>query len=109
MIEINGYKFAEKEKEFSDSLFSLPTCSGYAKVTKRSIVFYNLQKKPIAFANAHGVIGRARETEEGIWHSYGEPPFLEEYKEDFKKRYEIKEVFFATYAKGRDHKGYFFK
>lgn len=109
MIEINGHKFAEKEKEFSDSLFSLRTCSGYAKVTKRSIVFYNLQKKPIGFANTHGVIGRAREVEEGIWYSYGEPPFLEEYKEKWGELKKIEEAFFATYAKGRDHKGYFFK
>lgn len=109
MIEINGHKFAEKEKEFSDSLFSPRTCSGYAKVTKRSVVFYNLQKKPIGFVNADGVIGRAREVEDGIWYSYGKPFFLEEYKEKWGELKKIEEAFFATYAKGRDHKGYFFK
>jgi hypothetical protein len=48
MIVLNNEKFAENEKEFTDSLFvSGGTCVGYAKGLKRQIKLYDAQKNLI--------------------------------------------------------------
>jgi hypothetical protein len=82
MIIINNLKFAECEKEFTDSLFAPDgTCCGYAKRSKKGIHFYTMQKEVFAFINHWGVFGTARPLtpeERGnsrgkIWYSYGIP------------------------------------
>lgn len=77
MITINAYKFAENEKEATDSLFhENGTASGYAKRYKRKIMFYDIQKNPVGVLNTQGVIGSARKLDNGkIWYSYGDPFF----------------------------------
>lgn len=75
MIVINGNKYAETENEFIDSLFSSGgTCSGYAKRRKRDVLFMDHQHIPFGVVNAHGVVGSARELDNGrVWYSYGTP------------------------------------
>ena len=47
MIELNGHKFAENNKEFLDSLFhdDSGTCTGYYRIRKHDIAFMDAQKK----------------------------------------------------------------
>ena len=87
MIIINNLKFAESEKEFSDSIFDHEgTCYVYAKRTKRAIHFYTMQKKVFAFINHWGVFGTATpltpeervSSRSKIWYSYGTPEIFGE-------------------------------
>ena len=115
MIIVNGHKFAENEKEFQDSLFTEKTCYGYAKIRKRSIDFYDMRKTIIGCFNCHAVFCSGTPLENGkAWWTYGNPPFLEEYNDAVNNgRYRewrgIVEKFISDYAKGRDHRGYYFK
>ena len=57
MVQVNGYKYAETEGEFIDSLFDGKyTCYGYAKRFKRKIMFYNKDYKAIACINKYGCL-----------------------------------------------------
>jgi len=80
MIVYNGLKFAESEKEFTDSLFSKKTCSGYAKRFKRKIMFYNIRMSPIACINKYGCLSGANEQEvdgkKVVWYSYCLPDYM---------------------------------
>ena len=80
MITINGYKFAETEKEFIDSLFhSDGTCYGYAKRTKRAIKFYNQQHEIFGAINQESVVASSRKLDNGkTWYSYGTPEIFGE-------------------------------
>ena len=54
MIELNGKKFAENDKEFANSLFeSGSTCVGYAKRLKRQIQLMDHQKNKIGVINRY--------------------------------------------------------
>jgi hypothetical protein len=56
VIVLNGKKFAETENEFLNSLFTLETCTGYAKKLKRQIKIFNIQNELIAIVNSWGVL-----------------------------------------------------
>jgi hypothetical protein len=87
MITINGYKFAESDEEFIDSLFtsSEGTCAGYAKRYKRHIHLYNMQKELIGDFVGWGVCTarHLRPSElpkgkkSGVRYSYGTLPMFE--------------------------------
>ena len=115
MIIVNGHKFAENEKEFQDSLFTEKTCYGYAKIRKRSIDFYDMRKVIIGCFNGHAVFGSGTPLESGeTGGTDGNPPFLEEYNDAvidgrYREYRGIIEKFINDYAKGRDHRGYYFK
>lgn len=115
MIIVNSHKFAETEKEFFDSLFAEKTCYGYAKICKRAIKFFNIQKIVIGAFNSNGIFICGRPAGGGkTWWSYGEPPFLAEYKDaihegKYREWRGIVEKFINDYAKGHDHRGYYFK
>lgn len=80
MIEINGFKFAEKESEIVDSLFTPSgTVSGRAKRYKRKIMFYDLQNKPFGVITQENVAGTATKQDNGkVWFSYVTPYFLKD-------------------------------
>lgn len=74
MITLNNKKFAESEKEFTESLFtSGGTCSGYAKKYKRHIKIYDVTYTLIAEINRYGCICKANLQSDGsIWYNYGD-------------------------------------
>lgn len=86
MLIINGKKFAETEKEFTESLFcSGGTCHGYAKRNKRSITLTDHQKKEIVKINRFGVFcGVSTFTDDTgktkNWYSYCVPDFINQMK-----------------------------
>ena len=50
MIIINGLKFAKNNNEFAETLFqSGGTASGFYKIKKNGILFYDMQHNPIFF------------------------------------------------------------
>lgn len=65
--------------------------------------------------DGHAVFGSGTPLENGkTWWTYGNPPFLEEYNDAVNDgRYRewrgIVEKFINDYARGRDHRGYYFK
>jgi hypothetical protein len=104
MLIIKGHKFAETDTEFTDSLFTDKTCSGYAKRLKRNIYLMNMQKQKTGFINTHGVIGSCREMENGkVWHSYANHEIIGELS--FQEYDEI----LSAVSIGKDKKGYMFK
>ena len=81
MIELNGKKFAENEKEFTNSLFvGGSTCVGYAKRLKRQIQLMDHQKNKIGVINRYGVLATATRQKDGKWrYSYGNPALIGNY------------------------------
>lgn len=82
MIILNSKKFAEKESEFTDSLFqSGGTCVGYAKRNKASITLLDHQKNKIGVINKHGVLCSATQLDNGkYWYSFATIPQIGEYE-----------------------------
>ena len=74
MITLNNVKFAENEKEYTDSLFKLGgTCNGYYKRLKRKVKLYDRQKNLIGVINAYGVLLKATKRQDGRYcYSFGE-------------------------------------
>lgn len=76
MININGKKFAETEKEMLESLFEANgTCVGYARRYDRRIKLYNIQKKLIGIITKFGVIAKATRIdneEHKYWYNHAE-------------------------------------
>ena len=105
MINLNGFKFAENEKEIVDSLFQTDgTVSGQIKRNRRSIYFYDLQGDIFAFMNCHGVTGTASKMANGKnWFQYGTPFFTKglSYREEKELPVQL--------AVGKDSKGLIFK
>jgi hypothetical protein len=80
MITLNGNKFAETENEFLNSLFTLETCSGYAKRLKRKIKIFNIQNELIAVVNRWGVLCCASKLASGkYWYSHATVKEIGEY------------------------------
>lgn len=79
MITLNNKKFAETEQEFINSVFSVPTCSGYAKRHKRKINLYDHNKNLIGVI-ANRVLGKTTLMENGkYWYNYADIPLLGDY------------------------------
>lgn len=49
MITVGGKKYAKNDKEFTDSLFTKQTCSGYYKRMKNGVLLMDMQKEPFGF------------------------------------------------------------
>lgn len=103
MIIINNVKFAESEDEFTQSLFSNQTCSGFAKRFKRKVLLYDHQKKLQGVITTHGIIGTATQMDGYIWYSYGEPKLLRDFP--YAKHYDAAREISIS----RDGKGLIFK
>jgi hypothetical protein len=105
MITIHGKKFAKNNTEAVESLFdSTGTVSGYCKVSKRKILFMNLQMEPIAFINQHGVLGNAFVFNETIRYQAGMPSDHILYSGSMMTDHnEVEKL-----AKGRDKLGFYF-
>jgi hypothetical protein len=99
MIILNGKKFAETEKEFTNSLFETGgTCVGYARRTKRTIILEDHNKNRIGVINKWGVLCKASKTEEGkYWYSFGDIDLIGKYDNYMKEVEEPK-----SYAVCRD-------
>jgi len=83
MITLNNKKFAETEKEFTDSLFETGgTCSGYAKVNKRSIKLYDHNHEVVGGINKHLVLHSTFMNQNKPWHTYQTPTIIS--KDHFK-------------------------
>jgi hypothetical protein len=49
MLLFNGKKYAKNDAEFTDSLFTEQTCTGYYKKMRNGIKLFNIQNELIAF------------------------------------------------------------
>ncbi len=68
MITLNNKKFAENEKEFTDSLFEGGgTCVGYARINKKTISILNIQKEKIGVITIHKVLLSATKLDSKKW------------------------------------------
>ena len=106
MITLFGKKFAQNDKEAVESLFdSTGTICGFCKVSKRKILFMNLQKEPIAFINRHKVLGNAYTHNGAIYYQAGMPSNHVLYCESLLDTDD--EV--SLLVKGYDHQGAYFK
>lgn len=77
MIELNGHKFAKNQKEFTETLFSNKTATGYYKVTKTGIILYDHQEKRIGGISKHGVCYRSTKLKNGkYWHQPAAPELI---------------------------------
>ena len=54
MITLNGKKYAANKKEFSESIFTDQTCTGFYKVVKNGIRLMDQQGEPFAFVYDNG-------------------------------------------------------
>lgn len=54
MIVLNGKKYAANKKEFSESLFTKQTCSGFYKILKNGIRLSDHQGEAFAFIYDNG-------------------------------------------------------
>lgn len=75
MIEYNGRKFAESEREVTESLFHMGgTVTGKARRYSRKIEFYRLNGEHVASLNREGVLARVSLLPDGRkWYNYGTP------------------------------------
>lgn len=75
MIEFNGRKFAENNREVIDSLFrSGGTVSGIAKRKARSIDLFELNGQHVGTITGNGIVAKVTLQEGGKpWYSYGWP------------------------------------
>ena len=82
MIKLNSKKFAESEKEFTNSLFEKDgTCVGYAKRLKRKIKLMDHNKELIGVIAKNNVLGLATKQKDGkYWYSYGDIPLIGKYE-----------------------------
>ena len=74
MITLNGKKFAQSEKEFTDSLFNTgSTCVGYARKNRKSVTLMDHNKQKIGVINSHGVLCCATKLPNGkYWYSHAD-------------------------------------
>jgi len=81
MIILNGKKFAQNDKEFSESLFDpTGTCVGFYRRYKCSVVLFNPQRQRIGAINRHRVLCKATPSDGGYRYSYGTIPEIGEYE-----------------------------
>jgi len=109
MIKIFGKKFAGSNREAVSSLFEEDgTVIGFYRRYKRSIRFFDLNLRPIAFCNHHGVVGNAYRLERDgrTYFQAGLSSNHVLYSEEIGLRMMIEEV--EGLAVGRDRKGLYF-
>lgn len=109
MIKIFGKKFAGSNREAVSSLFQEDgTVVGFYRKYRRSIRFFDLNLRPIAFCNHHGVVGNAYrlkpDGETYFQASLPENHLL--YSKEIGLRMMVEEV--EGLAVGRDRKGLYF-
>lgn len=109
MIKIFGKKFAGSNREAVLSLFQEDgTVVGFYRKYRRSIRFFDLNLRPIAFCNHHGVVGNAYrlkpDGETYFQASLPENHLL--YSKEIGLRMMVEEV--EGLAVGRDRKGLYF-
>lgn len=75
MIEFNGRKFAENDREVIDSLFTPGrTVDGMAKRKARSIDLHECNGRHVATITGNGIVATATPQADGrTWYSYGWP------------------------------------
>lgn len=75
MIQFNGRKFAETEREIIDSLFQPGrTVDGKAKRKARSIDLHELNGRHVGTITGNGIVATATAQPDGkTWFSYGWP------------------------------------
>ena len=93
MITLNGKKFAETEKEFTESLFTNQTCSGYARRNMQSVTIMDMQKNKIGVINSHGVLCAATKLDNGrYWYSHADIPEIGRYESYMQQVTECREL-----------------
>lgn len=82
MLILNGKKFAENEKEFTDSLFSTgETCVGYVKPYKRQAILLDHQKNRIGAITCHRCLLCATKASDGkYWYSFADIKAIGKYE-----------------------------
>jgi hypothetical protein len=82
MVKLNGKKFAESEKEFTNSLFEPDgTCVGYARRNKNSVTLLDHNKNKVGVINKHGVLCCATKLDDGRWwYSYADIDLIGPYE-----------------------------
>jgi len=74
------------ENEFTDSLFSKKTCSGYYKAFKNKIKLFDKDKNLIGVITKHKVLAKASKMKNGqYWYNYAEIELIGEYKSYLKQ------------------------
>lgn len=75
MLEFNGRRFAETEREIVDSLFHPGgTVAGKAKRTARKIDLFDLNGAHVGTITRNGIVATATPQADGrTWYSYGWP------------------------------------
>jgi hypothetical protein len=75
MLEFNGRRFAENEREVTDSLFDpRGTVSGMAKRHARRIDLFELNGSLVGAITRNGIVATAKRRDDGkTWYSYGWP------------------------------------
>jgi hypothetical protein len=109
MIILNTVKFAESEKEFTESIFHRKTCSGYAKRLKRQIKLFDHNHNLIGVINKYGVLCCARKTDNNKYiYSLETISLIGKYESYIQSRQEIDNLAISKrYFIGNDTEYYF--